>query len=170
MRQKYLYMILLSPFLFASCNPFAPGLDDSSEGIFSVLGDQRTTEGVFQNLQYAYTMKDTTIYGQLFDGNYEFVYTDFDLGMNLKWQRQEELWRTHVLFEHVQRLDLIWNETNSSFMSGDSTQAIIDRTFDLTVVFSADDKINIDGNAIFEMQRQKVGEPWLITRWTDGDY
>ena len=53
-------------FVLSSCtNPFAPKLDYELGSGTSLISDQSTIEGIFQNLQYAYTFKDTTIYGNL---------------------------------------------------------------------------------------------------------
>jgi hypothetical protein len=171
---KYLYIIIfllfLSVFFLISCNPFAPGLDDSSDGVSTILGDQRITDGVFQNLKYAYTFRDTTIYGQLLDGNFEFVYTDYDRGIEIPWGREEEMRTTYGLFQNVQWLDLIWNEIISTYINSDSTETSISRRFNLKVTFNPNDKIDIDGNATFQMQRQRSRDPWMIVRWKDEAY
>jgi hypothetical protein len=170
MQDKFPYLVFFSAIFFLSCNPFAPGEDNSTEGTTSTRGDQSTTEGVFQNLTYAYTVRDTSEYGPLIDGNFEFVYTDYDIGRPVTWEREEEMRITYALFQNVQRLDLTWNEINSSYINNDSTKAIIDRTFKLYVTFSPNDRVDIGGNAMLEMQRQRAGDPWMIVRWTDEAY
>ena len=51
--------ILILFFSFLSCNPFAPGIEEGNTSYSSLLGDQNTIEGLFQNFKYAYTLKDT---------------------------------------------------------------------------------------------------------------
>ena len=77
--------------MLAACNPFAPGLDDSADAASKLLSDQKTSDGIFQNLKYAYTLRDTSIYGQLIDGNFTFVYHDYDRGVDVTWGRDEEM-------------------------------------------------------------------------------
>ena len=71
------------PLLLAlvSCNPFAPGLDQSLSEGSSILGDPATIDGIFQNMKYAYTFRDTTIYGQLLNSGFSFVFRDYDRGV-----------------------------------------------------------------------------------------
>src|SRR3970282_819041 len=98
---KQVFIILLAGFALA-CNPFAPALDTSDEVDFSLIGDPTTVDGVFQNIRYAYTFRDTTIYGQLLAGDYSFVYRDYDRGVDVSWGRDEEMRTTHGLFQNVQ--------------------------------------------------------------------
>lgn len=151
-----------------SCNPFAPSLDNSYDEDSSLLGDQRSVEGVFQNLKYAYTFRDTSVYGQLFDGNFTFLYQDYDRGgILVTWGRDEEMRTTNNLFQNVQRLDLIWKDTSSTFTNEEKTQTIIARGFDLTVTFNPSDKVFINGYARISMERRKSEDPWMIIRWRD---
>jgi hypothetical protein len=163
--------VLLIPLalLLISCNPFAPGLDDASGNSSSLLSDQRNTDGVFQNLKYAYTFRDTTIYGQLFDGNFTFYSYDYDLNQPITWGRDEEMRTANKLFQFVQRLDLVWNDIDIPSSSVDSTNtlAVIKRSFNLTVTFSPSDILYVNGYAKFTMERQRVEDPWLIVRWSD---
>ncbi len=153
--------------LIVSCNPFAPGLSDPSVGSTGSRGDQRTTDGVFQNLKYAYMSRDTTTYGQLFDNNFMFVYTDYDYGVDRWWGRSEEMRATYGLFENVQRLDLSWNDTIYTAVNADNTETTINRRFNLTVTFNPSYIVGVDGNAIFDMKRQRADDPWMIVRWKD---
>ena len=152
-----------------ACNPFAPGEITSTEEVTPLLSDQKTTDGVFQNLKYAYTFRDTSIYGQLIDGNFIFVYPDYDQGgAEFSWGRDEEMKTTHGLFRNVQRLDLIWNNIIDS-SSNDSyiTQASISRGFNLTVTFNASDIARVDGYASLQLGRRNAQDPWKIVRWHD---
>jgi hypothetical protein len=165
------YIIISIPFCFAlvSCNPFAPGLDDSSGEPSSVLSDQKNSDGVFQNLKYAYTFRDTSIYGQLFDGNFTFLYNDYDHGgVEISWGRFEEMQSAYGLFQSVQRLDLVWNNIiDSSSIDSYTTDASISRGFNLTVTFQASDIVRVDGYASFRLARQGAQYPWMIVRWHD---
>jgi len=165
MKLFFILSILLLSFI--SCNPFAPGLDESNDGGSSLLNDQKTSDGVFQNLKYAYTVRDTTIYGQLFDGNFTFLYRDYDRGVDISWGRDEELRTANGLFQNVQRLDLVWNNITSQSIDSASTQALISRSFNLTVTFNPSDIVRVDGYAVLTLERQSSNDPWMIVRWRD---
>ena len=157
------------PFVFivAACNPFAPGLDDSPDATSKLLSDQKTPDGVFQNLKYAYTLRDTSIYGQLIDGNFTFVYHDYDRGVDVTWGRDEEMRATSGLFLNAQRLDILWNNVVSSSIDSTSTRAMIKRGFNLTVTFNPSDIVYIDGYANLTLERIQAVDPWMIVRWND---
>jgi hypothetical protein len=155
-------------FTFVSCNPFAPELDESSGESLSLLSDQKNTDGVFQNLKYAYTFRDTTIYGQLLDGNFTFLYPDYDRGgAEISWGRDEEMRTTDGLFRNVQRLDLIWNNIVDQSFNQDSTAVYISRGFNLTVTYSATSIDRVDGYASLQLIRQRSEDPWMIVQWHD---
>ena len=153
--------------LLAACNPFAPGFDDSPSGSSSILGDVTTVDGVFQNVKYAYTFKDTTIYGQLISSGYAFVYRDYERGVDVSWGRDEEMRVTSQLFRNVQRLDLVWNNTIAVSSDSTGTQSTVSRNFNLTVTFSPSDIIRVDGYATLTLTRGSPGDPWMIQRWRD---
>jgi hypothetical protein len=165
---KYFMMSIPILCTLISCNPFAPGLDDSSGETLSLLSDQKDPDGVFQNLKYAYTFRDTSIYGQLFDGNFTFLYPDYDRGgAEISWGRDEEMRTAYGLFQSVQRLDLIWNNIGEQSFNTDSTTVAISRGFNLTVTFSASDIVRVDGYASLQLVRQATQYPWMIVRWHD---
>ncbi len=153
--------------VLASCNPFAPGFDASLGTDTSILGDMTTVDGVFQNIKYAYTFRDTTIYGQLFNSNYTFLYRDYDRGVDVSWGRDEEMRTTSGLFQNVERLDLVWNQIASLSSDSTNTSTSVTRNFNLLVTFNASDIIRVDGYATFSLQRQQVQQPWQIIRWRD---
>jgi hypothetical protein len=167
----FLFSILFFLILFiVACNPFAPGLDSSNDSA-TVLSDQKTTDGVFQNFKYAYTNKDTTIYGQLLDGNFTFFYIDYDNGgAPVSWGRNQEMRSTQGLFQNTQRLFLTWNDTIYTIINPEKTETTINRRFSLTVTFNPSEVIEVDGNVIFQMKRQHVDDPWKIVQWQDGAY
>lgn len=150
----------------AGCkNPFAPAFNENINGNNSTITDQKTIEGVFQNFQYAYTFKDTTIYGNLISEDFIFTYRDYDLGFDVSWGRDEELKTTYGLFQNTQRLDLIWN--NIILSSVDTLDANIVRGFNLTITFNPTDVIRLDGRVNMALQRKSPEAKWLITRWID---
>lgn len=158
--------ILLGLFLLAGCiNPFAPGFDETGGAANSILGDQKTVEGVFQNFRYSYSFRDTTIYSQLLDRNFVFVYRDFDRGFDVSWGREEDVRTTYGLFQNVQNLDLVWNNIIS--FSGDSLKSNVTRGFNLTVTFNPNDIDRVDGYANLTLERKSLADIWKISRWRD---
>jgi len=153
-------------FIFAiamvSClNPFAPRLDLNSTDS-GLISDRKDIEGVFKNLQYSYTFKDTTIYGELLNSDYNFSYRDYDLGADISWGRDEEMKVTYGLFENTEKLDLIWNNIVS--LSDDSTNVI--RSFNLTITFNPTDIVLVDGRVNLTLQKDEE-KKWQIIRWVD---
>jgi hypothetical protein len=163
--RKFLTILLAS--LALSCNPFAPGIDESIGERSSILGDPSTIDGVFQNIRYSYTFRDTSIYGQLVGGDFRFVYRDYDRGVDVTWGRDEEMRTTHGLFQSVQRLDLVWNNIISLSLDSLNTHANVMRNFNLTVTFNPGDVIRVDGYANLALQRGRSLDPWRVSRWRD---
>jgi hypothetical protein len=120
---------------------------------------------VFQNFQYAYTFKDTTIYGELITGDFTFTYRDYDQGFDVSWGRDEEMRTTYGLFETAQRLDLIWN--NIVLSTEDSLSANIVRSFNLTITFNATDIVRVDGRVNLSLKKDILTKRWKINRWID---
>ncbi|MGE5410204.1 MAG: hypothetical protein ACM3MI_04525 [Clostridiales bacterium] len=148
--------------IFTGCkNPFAPALDNSTNSSTTMISDQSDVEGVFKNLQYAYTFKDTTIYGGVISNSFNFAYRDYSLGFDVSWGRDEEMKATYGLFRNVQRLDLIWN--NIVLISNDSTNIV--RSFNLTITFNPTEIERIDGKV--NLLLTKNSGKWQIVRWTD---
>ena len=151
----------------AACNPFAPAFDDGASGDNSIFGDPRTVDGVFQNIKYAYTFKDTTIYGQLIHPDYSFIYRDYERGVDETWGRDEEMRITHQLFRNIQRLDLVWNNIITLSMDSLNTRSTVSRNFNLTFTFNPSDVIRVDGYATLTLVRAESNAPWLVVRWRD---
>ncbi len=151
----------------AACNPFAPEFDDSISPDNSVLGDARTVDGVYQNVRYAYTFKDTTIYGQLLHADYSFVFRDYDRGVDVSWGRNEEMRITYELFRNVQRVDLIWNNIVALTSDSSNTNSVVSRNFNLTFTFNPTDVVRVDGFATLTLTRDDSADPWRIIRWRD---
>ncbi len=146
-----------------SCtNPFAPKLDESSSSNEKLLSDRSNIDGIFQNLQYSYTFRDTTIYGELLKEQFAFTYRDYDRGVDVTWGRDEEMRVTNGLFQNSQRLDLIWN--NIITLSSDSTNII--RSFNLTITFNPTDIIFVEGRVNLTLKKD-LSNKWQIIKWID---
>jgi hypothetical protein len=151
------------PFLFCSCiNPFAPGLDTSPA---EASCNPTTIDGMFQCFQNAYTFRDTTAYGQLIDGDFVFVYRDYELSIDITWGRDEEMRVTYGLFQNSQKLDLIWNNFVSRTESDTTATAV--RSFNLTVTYNPSSVDRVDGYANLTFARDSKNAPWKITLWRD---
>jgi len=145
-------------------NPFSPGVDNtiSNENIIS---DQKTIEGVFQNFKYAYTFKDTSIYGQTLAPEFVFTYFDYDLGVNISWDRATDMRTTEGLFANTQELRLIWN--NTVFEEGDTLNVNVKRGFNLSITFNPNDVINFYGFVDMDLTRPTTDDKWKIKLWKD---
>ncbi len=148
--------------LAACINPFAPGRDDTPG---ESACDPHTIDGLFTCFRAAYSFRDTTLYGQLLDPNFVFVYRNYDLGIDVTWGRDDEMRTTYGLFQNTQKLDLIWNNITST--ASDSTRVTVVRGFNLTIVFNPSDIERIDGYANLIFERTRVSDPWRIVRWRD---
>jgi hypothetical protein len=160
-------IMLFGGMLIVACNPFAPGFDDESNPNDSILGDARTVDGVFQNVRYAYTFKDTTIYGQLLHSDYSFVYRDYERGVDVSWGRTEEMRITSELFRNVQKVDLVWNNIVAVSSDSSNTNSVVSRNFNLTFTFNPTDVIRVDGFATLTLTRAQSADLWQILRWRD---
>ncbi len=157
-------MILTSTLLISCFNPFSPGIDNSQSNE-NIISDQKTIEGVFQNFKYAYTFRDTSIYGGTLAPDFVFSYFDFDLGVNVSWDRATDMRSTDGLFTNTQDLRLIWN--NIVFQEGDSLLVDVKRGFNLTITFNPNDVINFYGFVDMNLARSSVEEKWKIKSWKD---
>lgn len=162
---KFIYVFFLVLIITGCKNPFSPAYDTSEGSASSAISDLKTIDGIFKNFQYAYTFKDTTIYGQLISQDFIFTYRDYDLNYDVSWGRDEEMKTTYGLFQNSQRLDLIWN--NIYLSSEDSLTATIVRGFNLTVTLSAIDILRVDGRVNLALRKNPNTKKWIITRWTD---
>ena len=140
-------------------------MDDRPNNDGSTISDLKNIDGVFQNFQYAYVFKDTTIYGKLIAGDFLFTYRDYDQGIDVSWGRDEEMKTTYGLFQSSQRLDLIWN--NEVLNTQDSLNATIVRTFNLTITFNPTDIIRLNGRVNLSLRKDPILETWAIVRWID---
>lgn len=161
-------VVLVFVLVWAGCkNPFAPALDFSAGGdSFSVLNLSKP-ENLLKNLQYAYTVKDTIIYGKLLHPDFAFTYRDYEQGFDVTWGRLEEMRTTSALFSNSEKLDLIWNNVISENYYSDSTEYAIVRGFNLTITFNPSDVIRIDGRVNMKMRKDAETQNWQISSWLD---
>lgn len=158
------HILLLSFLLLSSCiNPFAPALDEKIGSESSLISDLHDIEGVFQNLQYAYTFKDTSIYGELLDQKFIFTFRDYDREVDVAWGRDDEMRVTNGLFNNSERLDLIWN--NIVAITSDSTNVV--RNFNLTITFGPTAIDFVEGKVNLQLEKSKVTNKWKIITWID---
>jgi len=148
-----------------ACNPFAPAIDIAEDSGTNLITDQRTVEGLFQNFRYAYTFKDTTIYGGLLAQDFVFTYRDYERRVDESWGRDEEMRITWHLFQNAGSLNLVWN--NVVGFSGDSLRSNVTRSFNLTVTFNPGDIVRVDGRVSLDLRRPSADHPWKITLWKD---
>lgn len=128
-----------------------------------MISDQKNIDGIFQNLKYAYTFKDTAIYGALLNENSIFSYRDYENDIDISWGRSEEMRATEGLFRNSQNLDVIWNTID--LISIDSTS--VRRSFILTITFNPSDIIFINGKVNLTLVKNPNTKQWKITHWFD---
>ncbi len=145
-------------------NPFAPRLQEAATG-GSMLRDQRTVEGLFENFRYAYVLRDTLLYGRLLDSAFTFIYRNYERGVDVTWGRYEDMQATAGLFRAAQHIELVWHEIVAAY--GDSVRYDVSRSFALAIAFSATDIVRVYGRATFRLRRGHPDEPWRILRWRD---
>lgn len=150
--------------IFSSCeNIFSPKLDNSTPA--TIITDQKTIEGVFQNFKYAYTFTDTTVYGNLLSEEFVFIYRDYNSGFDITWDRATEMRTTNGLFQNSQKLEVIWN--NIIFEGGDSLIRNVKRSFNLTITFNPSDVVRLNGFVDMNLARLSTADVWKIIRWRD---
>lgn len=158
-------MLVVLP--LSSCdNIFAPSLDNSTP--VSILTDQKTVDGLFQNFKYAYTFKDTIVYGNLLAENFVFTYRDYVSGFDVSWDRTTEMRTTNGLFRNAQKLEVVWN--NIIFQGGDSLLQNVKRSFNLTITFNPSDVVRLNGFADMTLSRNTAEDVWRIVRWRDESF
>jgi hypothetical protein len=162
-----LFAVVMITMSFISCdNIFSPRLDENTP--VSILTDQKTIEGLFQNFKYAYTFKDTTVYGNLLGDQFVFTYRDYVSGFDVSWDRATEMRTTNGLFSNAQKLEVVWN--NIIFQGGDSLIQNVKRSFNLTITFNPSDIVRLNGFADMTMTRSAPEDIWKITRWRDESF
>jgi len=161
---KRLYFILFFLVIWGCTNPFAPKLADI-DNQSNILGDQTLIDGFFKNFRYAYIFKDTLVYGSLLADDFRFTFRNYEKGVDESWGRQEDMLTTSRLFLATQNIDLVWNDIMMEF--GDSLTRDISRGFNLSIVFSPTDAVNISGRVNMRLSRPAVQDVWKIINWRD---
>jgi hypothetical protein len=156
------FFLFLFIIINISCNPFAPALDNDS-GTSAISGESKTIESLFENFKLAYNLKDTLLYGKLLDDNFTFQYRDYGKGVDVTWGRDEEMIIMNRLFQSCQNLDLIWNDI--FITTGDSNVTSVIRFFNLSITFSQNDIVSVDGKVNLTLIKPK--EIWFIKNWKD---
>lgn len=150
----------------AACtNPFAPALEPELGPNTTILGDQRTVPGIFQNIQYSYTYRDTLIYGSLLHPDFLFRFYDPDRATDITFNRDEEVRTTYNLFRGAEQIDLQWNEIVAQ--DGDSLLVDVTRAYNLKIALQANDVFRIEGRATLRLVRNSSNDVWLIKSWRD---
>jgi len=153
--------------LLQSCdNLFSPKLDETPSS--SIITDQMTIEGVFQNFKYAYTFKDTSVYSGLLTDNFIFIYRDYETGFDVSWDKPIEMKTTNGLFQNTQKLEIIWN--NIVVQAGDSVSVNVKRSFNLTITFNPSNVVRLYGFADMNLSRLSTDDKWRIKRWRDESF
>jgi hypothetical protein len=166
---KVIYILLVFIIFLACWNPFAPKLDNSSEGAL-ILTEQKNPQEVLQNFDYAYTSKDSVLYADLLDSSFVFVYEDIQLGRLVSWGRDVDLKSTGRLFRSFDVIDLTWNkEAYSDTSYGPSGEVIIEipKPFRLALYGSKEGDFAVTGTAVFSFVKNSYDNKWRIVRWKD---
>jgi hypothetical protein len=159
----YIFFFLI----FSSCeNIFAPAIDNSASS--SILSDQTTVDGVYQNFKYAYTFKDTSVYSNLLTDDFVFTYRDYALGYDVSWDKPTEIKTTGGLFQNSQKLEIIWN--NIVLQTGDSIHQTVKRSFNLTITFNPSNIVRLSGFADMSLLKSSADSKWRIYKWVDESY
>ncbi len=166
MKRKFLLVFAFISFLhlITGCNPFAPKFSEGTNSS-STISDLKTVDGVFQNMQYAYTFKDTLIYGEFISEDFVFTFRDYDQGFDVSWGREDEMRATNGLFQNSQRIELIWN--NIVLSTVDSVNANIIRGFNLTITYNPTNIDRADGRVNLTLRKNTDTDKWQIVRWID---
>jgi hypothetical protein len=161
-----IFSFLLPIFFIICCvNPFAPGLTDAGQQNSSIITAQLSPEEVLTNFRYAYIFKDSLIYSDVLDSNFQFISKNYGTSppTNINWGRDVDMKTTVGLFRHFQVLELDWGGTLLNEIYQDSS--LVKITFQLTLDGGRDIP-TIRGEALFSFRRDK-SEIWKITRWED---
>jgi hypothetical protein len=75
---------------------------------------------------------------------------------------------TYRLFGAAQSLNLIWNEIITQ--KGDQLEQDISRSFSLTITFSYNDIVNVNGRTFFTLKRDNENDNWQLVYWRDDSY
>jgi hypothetical protein len=162
----FLFFLTLCLSIISCENIFSPKLDNTNSG--SIITDQKTIEGVFQNFKYAYTFKDTSVYSALLTSDFSFTYRDYASGFDVTWDKTTDLKTTGGLFANTQKLEVVWN--NIAYQSGDSLNYTVKRSFNLTITFNPSDITRLYGFVDMVFKRPTADSRWEIFSWRDDTF
>ena len=165
--KNYVIILLLIIFLISGCeNIFAPKLDNSATQ--SIITDQTTIEGLFQNFKYSYTFKDTSVYSSLLTDDFIFTYRNYSSGYDESWDKFTEMRTTARLFLNAQKCEVVWN--NIINQSGDTILTQLKRSFNFVITFNPSDIVRINGFADMSLTRASSDGKWRIKKWRDESF
>lgn len=163
---KHLCIALSCAVCLASCNPFAPALEEG-DPFATLLGDPTTIDGFFTNFKTAYELRDMSLYEPLLDSSFIFTYYDFDVQVEKQWGFAQDVESTRGLFQNASLIRLQWNQIISQSFFDNDNQARVVRSFALTINLETGDVFRGDGNVNFVLSRDTTGLPWQLIRWRD---
>ncbi|MBX7241638.1 MAG: hypothetical protein K1X92_07805 [Bacteroidia bacterium] len=160
-----LLFLLSLCFYYMGCNPFAPEYDPDGLQNMQSLGNPVSIQGYFQLFKNSYELRDTSLYGRLFDSDFVFVYYDFDQGQEFTWDRATEMNISYKLFQASDQINLDWN----FFTEQDTTDttAFITRNFNLSISERDGNSYTGTGRAKFRLRRARSGDVWKAHYWFD---
>jgi hypothetical protein len=164
--QKIFWLSLAGAAALASCNPFAPALEEG-DPFATLLGDPATIDGFFTNFQAAYELRDMSLYEPLLDSSFIFTYYDFDVQVDKQWGFAQDIESTRGLFQNASLIRLQWNQIISQTLFDEDRQTRVVRSFALTINLETGDVFRGDGNVNFILYRDTTGLPWQLLRWRD---
>lgn len=148
-----------------TCNPFAPSYDPDGLANINLLGDPTQIDGYFRLFKNAYELRDTSLYGSLFEPDFIFAYYDPDLGQEIQWDRDTELSTSYNLFQSVIQINLDWNYYTQ--LDTTDVEAFIIRNFNLNIEQDEQNVFSGSGRARFKLRRKSIGDAWRAYFWFD---
>jgi hypothetical protein len=149
----------------ASCNPFAPSLEEDDLGF--EIGDPTTVPGFFSVFKNAYELRDISIYETLIDSSFVFIFRDFESQIDRQWGFTEELETTRRMFQSANWIDLQWNQIIAQDVTEEGKRSRVIRSFNLAISIEGSDVFRGDGNVNFTMIRPDSTAAWRLARWRD---
>lgn len=159
--------LVLTGLVLNSCNPFAPGVDNTLIDRNRLLGDRRTVDGLFEYFKNTYEMRDSLLYGKMIAPEFRFTFFDFSNNNQVFWGRDQEMMATYSLFRSVRQVSLVWNNYVALDTAGSDTLAAVERFFNLTVVQDDARVLRSTGRARLTLRRNQRGTEWMIKDWYD---
>lgn len=163
---KISFFVFALLFFYSCDNIFAPKIDNTPT--HSIITDQTTIEGLFQNFKYSYTFKDTSVYSNLLTDDFIFTYRNYVSGYDESWDKPTEVLTTTRLFNNSQKCEVVWNNIINQY--GDSIQYFVKRSFNLAITFNPSDIIRINGFADMTLTKSTSDNKWRLKKWRDESF